>query len=296
MQGHEEYLNKGGVATFSRLKFVVGTGCKMVNIKFRVPVKCNGKQMTVESSQSEPFIVMTNTKQWDEAQGILLKKDIFRGRLEVTSPQFCNTIQRHYMQASRQDSLKAVRPLGPTDFDFLFSTKIVKNFGLSELLSHKDFDRFWLWFGPALQKIRYHKYLIQMWTAGLFWGFISKSESEHVLEPYGMGTFLLRFSERMSDGSMAVAYKQKQNEVRHYLIRAKDISGQGRSLPQFIRETRSLLHFLRITFSDSFVMNLHLIDKHKALEKIGKKKKPVNNNGDGYDPELLELGLDSLTV
>jgi len=212
MQGHTEYLSKGGFASFSRLKFVVGTGCKMVNIKFRVPVKCNRKQMT-ESSQSEPFIVMTNTKQWEEAQGFLLKKDIFCGHLEVSASQFCNILQRHYMQASCQDSLKAIRPLGPSGFDFLFSTKIGKNFCISELLARKDFDHFWIWFGPTLQKNTYHKYLIQMWTSGLFWGFISKTESEKVLEPYGMGTFLLRFSERMADGSMAVAYKQKQNEV-----------------------------------------------------------------------------------
>jgi len=110
-----------------------------------------------------------------------------------------------------------------------------------------------------------------------------------------MGTFLLRFNERMADGSMAVAYKQKKSEVRHYLIRVKDISGQGKSLPQFIRDTRSLLCFLRMTLTEEFDLNLQVVEKHKALEKIGKKK-TSNFGGDGYDSELLELGLDSLKV
>jgi len=52
---------------------------------------------------------------------------------------------------------------------------------------------------------------------------------------------------------------------------------------------------LRISFTESFARNLHPIEKHKALEKIGKKKKAVNTNGDGYYPEVLE-GLDALSM
>lgn len=145
--------------------------------------------MTVESSQSEPFIVMTNTKQWDEAQGFLLKKDIFFCRLEVSASQFCNILQRHYMQASRQDSLKAIRPLGPSGFDFLFSTKIGKNFCISELLARKDFDHFWIWFGPTLQKIRITNISSKCGHRGYFGGLFLKQNRKKFSNSMAWGRF-----------------------------------------------------------------------------------------------------------
>jgi len=36
-----------------------------------------GQKRIIESNHSEPFIVITNTKQWGEAEGILLKKRHF---------------------------------------------------------------------------------------------------------------------------------------------------------------------------------------------------------------------------
>jgi len=129
-----------------------------------------------------------------------------------------------------------------------------------------------------------------MWTGGLFWGFISKTESEQVLEPYDAGTFILRFSERMNNGSMAVAYKQSQNAVRHYLIKSKDTSGQGHSLPQFIRDTSSLLQFLRLTITEAFELKFSVVEKNQALAKIGsKRRKTADNKGSGYDEYLFDL-------
>jgi len=295
IQGDEEYLSKG-TAFFNHLKFTVGTACKMVNLKFRVSVRYNNKQVTIESQPTEPFIVMTNTKQWDETQGLLLRKYIFREKKEVPTAQFCNIIQYHFLQATRQDPLKAIRPLCPEDFHYFFTSKLNKPFNLAELITFKDFDLLWSWLGPSLQKIRYHKYIAQMWKSGIFWGFISKGETERILAGWSVGTFLLRFSERFSDGSMAIAYKQNNTDVRHYLIRAKDISGQGKSLPQFIRETQSLLQFLSFSLTDRFDTQCVPIEKLKALEKIGKKKKIPDTKGDGYDSEVIELGFSSMTL
>jgi hypothetical protein len=290
MKGHEERFSKDGTAYFKGLKFTVGTGCKAVQVKFRAYLTKKTQKFQFESEPSESFIVMTNTKQWAEAQGILTKKELFKEYNEVTAQYFANVIQSLYIQASRQDPLKAPRPLGPSDFQFLFANKVLKPFSLHQLVTQSDFDRLWSWFGPVLQKIRYQKFLLPMWTAGLFWGFISKAESEQYLERYGAGTFILRFSERMNNGSMAVAYKQSQNTVRHYLIKSKDTSGQGHSLPQFIRETSSLLQFLRLTISESFELKLSLVEKHQALAKIGsKRRKTTDNKGSGYDEDFLDL-------
>jgi len=295
MKGNEEKITKEGIASFKNMVFTVGTGCKAVQIKFQ----SKSQKRLLDSEPSEAFVVMTNTKQWAEAQGILFKKEMFKTKQEIPSQYFCNLIQNMYIQASRQDPLKALRPLSPFDFQFLFSTKVLKPFYQNEQVTQADFDRFWAWFGPVLQKIRYQKFLLPMWTAGLFWGFISKTESERILEPYGVGTFILRFSERMNNGSMAVAYKQSQHSVRHYLIKSKDTSGQGHSLPQFIRETTSLLQFLRLTITESFEMKLSLLEKHQALAKIGRVGRPrkqTDKGGDGYDDDFLDLGMPSDTV
>jgi len=53
--------------------------------------------------------------------------------------------------------------------------------------------------------------------------------------------------------------------------------------------------FFEDFFHRKFCKNLHPIEKHKALEKIRKKKKAVNTNGDGYYLEVLE-GLDALSM
>jgi len=290
MKGHEERFSPDGTASFRALKFTVGTGCKAVQIKFRTLLNKKNQKFQFESDPSECFIVMTNTKQWAEAQGILTKRELFKESSEVSAQYFANIIQMLYIQASRQDPRKASRPLGPLDFQFLFITKVLKAFSYHQIVTQADFDRLWSWFGPVLQKIRYQKFLLPMWTGGLFWGFISKTESEQVLEPYDAGTFILRFSERMNNGSMAVAYKQSQNAVRHYLIKSKDTSGQGHSLPQFIRDTSSLLQFLRITITEAFELKFSVIEKNQALAKIGsKRRKTADNKGSGYDEYLFDL-------
>jgi len=85
LKNTEETINKSTfMARFLKLTFLVGTVCKAVQLKFNAPVELSyvdfdnsqkGGQITIESIiPSESFIVMTNTKQWSEAQGILLKK------------------------------------------------------------------------------------------------------------------------------------------------------------------------------------------------------------------------------
>jgi len=191
-----------------------------------------------------------------------------------------------------------MRSLGPKDFEFFFSSRLKKRFLPTEVITPKDQDQLWGWFGPLLQKIRYTKFLLPMWGNGLFWGLISKQDSEQILQNYGAGTFLLRFSERMV-GAMTVAYKQSANTVRHYLLKDKDTAGQGRSLPQFIRETPSLVQFLKITIDDNFQRRLTVVEKHQALQKIGTNRPKHLADGKGlsyYDEEILELGLETLTL
>jgi len=129
-----------------------------------------------------------------------------------------------------------------------------------------------------------------MWIQGLFWGFVSKEQSEEVLEKCNAGVFLLRFSERVA-GSIAVAYKQGPATIRHYLMKPADLA-QGRTLPQWIRETKSLLFFLQITSGDDFQMKLNIVEKNSALNKIGGLKRQKNSSDEPktyYDEAILDL-------
>lgn len=51
---------------------------------------------------SHPFVVITNECQWEGSAGTLLKKDAFGGQLEIPWPQFVNTLQRHFLIATKQ--------------------------------------------------------------------------------------------------------------------------------------------------------------------------------------------------
>jgi len=180
---------------------------------------------------------MTNTKQWIEAEGLLLRNHLFPPPNSATnagsnspSPKrqktteneswglsvgaesgdgehsstdgctsgvvgalhFCNYIQRHYTDATNQNPFQMERTILPSEFVFLFSKKIGKDLLLAKLfdgteskdltvVTMAEFDRFWEWFGAVLQKIRYQKFLYQLWSTGLIYGFIDKTYAEELL-------------------------------------------------------------------------------------------------------------------
>src|SRR5689334_14366221 len=99
------------------LKFGVGTRKNPVRLKFGIQLQIQqggqAQTVTVESNSSRSFIVITNECQWEEAEGILLKKDAFNEQvsialdaflfshklafstqMDVTWPQFANVLQR----------------------------------------------------------------------------------------------------------------------------------------------------------------------------------------------------------
>lgn len=306
-----------------------------------------GQKRVIESPLSDPFISMTNTKQWVEAEGILFSYLLFdtpafplslqpqaqtmpqaqprtsfvklefeasdfspsipsSESIQKVGPiQFCNSLQRHFASAtSHSFNSLPDRMILPSEFEFLFSRKLGKlamrksesrnvEREADTFVTRYEFSQFWEWFGVILQKIRYQKFLHQLWSSGLVYGFIGKEQAEALLQTADIGTFLMRWSEG-SAGSIAVAYKQSSNNVRHYLIQNKDTVGQGRSLPQFIRETSSLVRFLqhRVTPGSITRSRSCIVDKEKALSKIGTKRKIEKKEEEEkmyYDAEIASL-------
>jgi len=253
------------MALFDRLVFNVGTNCRPVQLRFKLSVCIGTGVFQIDSVPCDHCIVITNTKQWEEAQGILLKKDIFSGQAEISVAQFCNSIQMYFMKAIRQDPVKVRRVLSLEDFEFFFSNKLLKPFQTTETVTGKDFDRFWEWFGPILQKMHHHKIYVQLWMTGLLWGFISIPEAQKLLAYREVGTFILRWVESC-DGRIGVSYKA-EHEVKHYDIDTKELSGQN-CIARIVRDNRVLSRFLRIHVSPEFERTTSVVDKFQGLQNI----------------------------
>jgi len=222
-------------------KFLTGTRKNTVNLRFSVAVRSQEVVHTVESDLSNPFIVITNECQWAEAEGTLIKKEAFGGRLEIPWARFANVFHMHFIRATRQDVSKPARAFHAGDFEYLHE----KFFASKQLVSCKDFDQFWSWFGKGLHILRYQRHVGNLWKSGLIYGFIAKDAVHRALSNERPGSFLVRFSENHV-GSFAVAYKHI-DEVKHYLVKSDDISAPKRTLPDFLHECPQFVYVLRLT-------------------------------------------------
>ena len=96
----KQEMDDCGIARFTDLRFPQGTRLKMVRLQFAVEVQFaqfNGtacKALLETKEPSNPFIVMTNENQWESSEGILLKKDVFEGNIEVPWFMVCLHIHK----------------------------------------------------------------------------------------------------------------------------------------------------------------------------------------------------------
>jgi len=194
----EQDLNEQNFASFYNLKFSKSTRLKVARLQFAVEAQYSNATRApataaIQSESSAPFIVLTNESQWESSEGILLKKDAFKGN-EITWMRFANYLQVHYLRATRQDPLHAERPLSLADLNFIAKEK----FNDRPIITKQDFDVFWLWFGKVLRKVRHQQPFGTLWLKGLVYGFLTRAEAEYVLKGQPVGTFLIRFSLRVS--------------------------------------------------------------------------------------------------
>ena len=117
------------------LKFLSGTKKAPAQIRFGMQIHFAGRQLTfsymliylgqsapvtVESNSSAPLVVITNECQWEGSAGTLLKKEAFaHGQLEISWPKFANTLQHHFLRATRQELSRPKRILSPFDMQYI---------------------------------------------------------------------------------------------------------------------------------------------------------------------------------
>jgi hypothetical protein len=133
-------------------------------------------------------------------------------RDDVDSPDtFFRGLQHAFVHASRQNFREISRPFQKAELAYLLA-----RFGIDH------FDQLWDWLGPSLQTLRFVKGVSALWSSGLIFGFARREEVESELRKHGTGACIVRFSERFP-GRLGVAYCTTSDEVKHYLLRSKDL-------------------------------------------------------------------------
>eukprot|EP01102_Stenamoeba_stenopodia_P007062 TRINITY_DN1973_c0_g1_i1.p1 TRINITY_DN1973_c0_g1~~TRINITY_DN1973_c0_g1_i1.p1 ORF type:complete len:620 (+),score=154.28 TRINITY_DN1973_c0_g1_i1:310-2169(+) len=291
VQQDTQELDNSNQAVFSNLRFPSGTRMKTARLQFTLDVKYSDRTGSVttgmiESDTTAPFIVVTNESQWDLAAGALLKKEAFEQGRELQWAHFANILQFHYLRATRQSISQPQRPLSREELDYFQREK----FSRKQIITQKDFDKFWEWFGKVLYKIRHQKHFCPMWVQGFVYGFLTKAEAEELLRNEPPGTFVLRFSERAA-GKVAVAYVKrgepgKPNEIKHYLIDPHSENKDSVTLPEFLTPHGHFLYFLQLdtNFFSAKMSWKRSVSKSEVLKTFFMSK---DDNGlAGYESEL----------
>ena len=231
----------------------------------------------IESSPTEPFIVMTNESQFGESAMKLLKKAAFVKEEKTSWPCFANYLQIHFLSATRQTFSEIKRPITMFDFEYIRS-----NYFKEKDVEAESFKEFWKWFGKVLHKIRHQKPVPEMWNTGLIFGFISKEQASLILSKHSVGDFLIRFSEK-SPGQFALAYLTN-NGVKHFLV-----PNSVKKLPDFLNERMTLKSILvcNTNFHSSTLEDIVKTTLPKS-EAISSYCTNVNStNVTGYETELI---------
>ncbi|KAH3743472.1 transcriptional repressor [Pelomyxa schiedti] len=250
LENTSESLDPDG-KVFFHLRVAHGTNKKPVCLKLNVhikynPLKCLSspsmplQSRVIESDPSRPFVIITNSVQWRDSEGILMKMDLFGDLNEVPWSKFANLLQTYYLVATRQSQERPTRPLSIQDLEYLRNVKL----GREGAITIPIFEKFWDWFGAGLEKIRHQKNLCTLWVKGFIYGFITKEDSETLLRSQEEGVAVIRLSDRFP-AKFAAAYIYKK-EIHHSLIEETDCVGNKRSIIEFLYEKPHVRSILQV--------------------------------------------------
>eukprot|EP01130_Rhizamoeba_saxonica_P017861 TRINITY_DN876_c0_g1_i4.p1 TRINITY_DN876_c0_g1~~TRINITY_DN876_c0_g1_i4.p1 ORF type:complete len:616 (-),score=104.47 TRINITY_DN876_c0_g1_i4:1129-2976(-) len=261
-------------AHFNNIKVNISSRMNVLNLKFAVNVRIGDSNVQVESSLSNPFIVITNESQWCDAISKLLQLECFQGQHDhqISWPFFCNKIQEQFILNTRPKTTLAERPITYHEFQY-FKQKII---GQKNTVTLNEAQTWFAGFSQIQRAIRFKRHIYSLWVSGFIYCFMSKESCTNVLAQQGIGTFILRFSESQP-GLFAIAYVAAlpngvgANRVKHYLVKSEDI-GPRKSLPDFIRRKEQFQYILKI---DPRTGKVNRFAKEEAFSKYYSKRKPT---------------------
>jgi len=213
---------------------------------------------------------------------LLFLREVVGERKAFLWPEVANAINRYFCYATRQDLSQPQRALSIADLKFM---KTVWFEGAEDGVTALQIETFWKWFSQVLRNLRYQRYLINMWTMRLIFGFADRTEVDRQLAAKVTGAFILRFSQNSQPGSIVIAFKTADvtKPVKNYLIKPEDI--KGRTLPDFLRTRNDLRYILQST-------NIPSPDETPILREFLKEEVlpgntvKANTAQDGYDDDL----------
>lgn len=275
--------------------FLCGTRNDVAQVRFTVQlrfaalyggaVSANSVTLEAASAESAPFVILTNESQFAKAAEVLFHRDLFHyhwGRPASSVPWqlYANTLQLYFLRASRQQLSNSSRPLSASDLSYLHSSF----FQLAAAIDVSVSQKLWEWLGVVLQRLRYQKHWLALYLCGLLYGFISREEAWNCLLPAPVGVALFRFSET-SAGSLSMAFRvaNPAQPIKNYLIKTEDITGLGKSLPDFILSRAEVQGLLQVcAFSAPGVPHFELVSK-AALVHLSSPKSPSLATASPYD-------------
>lgn len=213
----------------------------------------------VDTVNAKPLVITTNENQWEHAEARLMRRQMFGdvdedrqppNSISVPWPYFSNVLTEFFMRATRQDITDAelltpdkvlclpqpMRSLTQADIAFLHERK----FDRKSNISLADFITFWEWFGPLCHQYRHNQPIRTLFLRGLIFGFISKEDCVNVLSALEPGAFLIRNSERSTQGEFTLAFVNSRGQVKHHKIDHKKLKPPFGNMADFVREKEQL--------------------------------------------------------
>lgn len=293
-------FDRDGHATFVEMSFKSGSRKLPIRLQFAATVEDTvrpGDASTgraakllapfeIRSELSEPFVVMTHENQWVETVGALLRATLFgaNGQGMVTWQRFCNVFQHHVLRTTRQDTDHPRRPLTLAELSHFHAL----HFGKKASIDSKSLDKFWQWFGPALNRMHFKRHLASLWADGIIGGFMSRADAEAALQTASVGAFLIRFSDTRA-GQLVISYVPAPNSapepIVHFLVPPHHTD--ERSFPDSLRDWEQFSIVLKTPTHGAGVPMLRErtfepVPKSNLLAPYYSKKKVVSGADIGY--------------
>jgi len=196
-------------------------------------------------------------------------------------PLFANTLQQHFLMATRQDMKCPKRALSMHDLNYFHH----RFFMYHNTISQSEYELFWNWFGSCMRVLRFQRHVKAMWQSGIIYGYMSRETAEIVLRGQPVGTFIIRFAES-PPGKFDIVFVGYE-KIKHYLVKDEDIRGARKTFPDFLLESPPLLHLLRLSAHPSTDQPVFTpVPKGVILHPYLSPQKPELLQ-DGYQPLSL---------